>query len=127
MCPPIYEFRHREASDCPEPVEAFQKVSEAPLRTCPECGGGIYKIISRPRFQFKKYPKSEKKLATRHYEKALGRKVEKDESFMTIPASGEVLEMKGLTRKLREEKVHAAHLKAGTPGVTEASKIEEIG
>ena len=40
---PTYEYQCRE---CGHLFEAFQKISEDPLKTCPVCGGGIKRLIS---------------------------------------------------------------------------------
>lgn len=48
---PIYEY---QCTNCGHQLEAFQKVSEAPLTDCPECGKpGLSKIISSTSFQLK--------------------------------------------------------------------------
>lgn len=47
---PIYEY---ECQKCGHDLEALQQVSEPPLKTCPECGGELKKLLSAPAFQFK--------------------------------------------------------------------------
>ncbi len=47
---PIYEY---ECLSCGRVHEAFQKFSDKPLTTCPECGGKIKKIISNTSFVLK--------------------------------------------------------------------------
>lgn len=47
---PIYEY---QCLKCGERSEVMQRVSDAPLTTCPECGGELKKLISAPAFQFK--------------------------------------------------------------------------
>ena len=47
---PIYEYR---CAKCGTTVEAMQKVSEAHLKTCPQCGGALKKLVSSPSIQFK--------------------------------------------------------------------------
>jgi putative FmdB family regulatory protein len=47
---PIYEYQCRR---CGHRLEAMQKVSDPPLRRCPECRGGLKKLVSAPAFQFK--------------------------------------------------------------------------
>jgi hypothetical protein len=141
---PIYEYKHQdqrqgfpvserrllngEVKLCalPDHFEVFQKVSETALIKCPSCGAAVVKLLTVPRVHFAKKPESERKIAKQHYEAKLGRKIEKDETFATIPHSDEVVALKGLSRKQQEEKLHAAHLRAGTPGITAKSKFEMI-
>jgi len=40
---PTYEYK---CSKCEEVFEIFQKITDAPLRECPVCGGEMKKIIS---------------------------------------------------------------------------------
>ncbi|HEV2110239.1 MAG TPA: zinc ribbon domain-containing protein [Gammaproteobacteria bacterium] len=48
---PIYEY---QCSACGHQLEALQKVSDAPLKKCPECGKpGLRKLISAPSFRLK--------------------------------------------------------------------------
>jgi len=47
---PIYEY---QCTACGRVVEKWQKISEAPLTTCPECGGTLTKIISNCAFHLK--------------------------------------------------------------------------
>ena len=48
---PIYEYR---CSSCGHELEALQKLSEAPLTTCPECGKAtLTKLMSAAGFQLK--------------------------------------------------------------------------
>lgn len=47
---PIYEYQCRK---CGHRLEAMQKVAAPPLRRCPDCGGGLKKLVSAPAFQFK--------------------------------------------------------------------------
>jgi putative FmdB family regulatory protein len=47
---PIYEY---QCAACGRVVERWQKISEAPLTTCPDCGGGLSKLISSCSFQLK--------------------------------------------------------------------------
>ena len=46
---PIYEYR---CSDCDRVFEALQRVSDAPLDACRDCGGPARRIISAPAIQF---------------------------------------------------------------------------
>jgi putative FmdB family regulatory protein len=50
---PIYEYRPlAEACDhCRGRFEAWQKMSEAPLDRCPECGHACERVISAPNVQ----------------------------------------------------------------------------
>lgn len=41
---PTYEYRCLE---CGSEFEHFQKITDAPLATCPECGGEVQRLISR--------------------------------------------------------------------------------
>lgn len=48
---PIYEY---ECQACGHQFEALQKVSDAPLRKCPECGKPkLRKLMSAPSFRLK--------------------------------------------------------------------------
>jgi putative FmdB family regulatory protein len=47
---PLYEY---ECTVCGDRVEMIQRVSDAPLSECPQCGGSMKKLISAPSFQFK--------------------------------------------------------------------------
>lgn len=48
---PIYEY---VCQKCGHDFEALQKVSEAPLRKCPECGAlRLKKLVSKPTFRLK--------------------------------------------------------------------------
>jgi putative FmdB family regulatory protein len=48
---PIYEY---ECSACGHAFDVLQKVSDAPLRKCPECGKPkLKKLISAPSFRLK--------------------------------------------------------------------------
>ena len=47
---PIYEYKCLE---CGNHVERMQKISDEPLKECPNCGGKLEKQWSRTGFQFK--------------------------------------------------------------------------
>lgn len=47
---PIYEYECRQ---CAKRTELLQRLGEAPLATCPECGGEVKKLVSAPAVQFK--------------------------------------------------------------------------
>jgi putative FmdB family regulatory protein len=47
---PIYEYG---CSNCGYEFEKMQKVSDAPVSVCPQCGGDVAKKISLSGFQFK--------------------------------------------------------------------------
>ncbi|HEY4367212.1 MAG TPA: zinc ribbon domain-containing protein [Steroidobacteraceae bacterium] len=48
---PFYEY---ECSSCQHHVEVLQKISEAPLRKCPDCGKqALKRLISAPVFRLK--------------------------------------------------------------------------
>ena len=47
---PLYEY---ECLKCGTRTEVLQRLDEAPLATCPACGGEVKKLISSPAFQFK--------------------------------------------------------------------------
>lgn len=48
---PIYEYR---CEDCSHELEALQKMSDAPLTVCPECGQSrLKKILSASGFRLK--------------------------------------------------------------------------
>jgi putative FmdB family regulatory protein len=47
---PIYEY---QCAACGRLVEKWQKMSEKPLTTCPDCGGRLTKVISNCAFHLK--------------------------------------------------------------------------
>jgi putative FmdB family regulatory protein len=48
---PIYEYR---CGACGHHLESLQKMSEAPLRKCPECGKSqLKRLVSAPQFRLK--------------------------------------------------------------------------
>jgi putative FmdB family regulatory protein len=47
---PIYEY---SCTKCGKTVEAMQKMSDAPLKKCPHCGGELAKMISNSSFVLK--------------------------------------------------------------------------
>lgn len=47
---PIYEY---ECLQCGKRTELLQRMNEAPMATCPQCGGEVRKLISAPAVQFK--------------------------------------------------------------------------
>ena len=47
---PLYEY---QCADCAHRFEELQRFSDAPLTTCPECGGPVRKLLSSPAIQFK--------------------------------------------------------------------------
>lgn len=47
---PVYEYQCKE---CGHVEEAFQKISEPPLDTCPQCKGRLKKLISQSSFHLK--------------------------------------------------------------------------
>ncbi len=73
---PIYEYR---CLSCEKELEVVQKFSDAPLSTCPECGGELKKLISHSSFVLKgsgwyvtDYPSPERKKAMEAEKKASG-------------------------------------------------------
>ncbi len=47
---PVYEY---QCEACGQVEEAFQKISESPLETCPSCKGHLKKLISQSTFHLK--------------------------------------------------------------------------
>ena len=47
---PIYEY---ECTECGRIVEAWQRFSDAPLKTCKHCSGRLHKLISQSTFHLK--------------------------------------------------------------------------
>jgi len=47
---PIYEY---ECISCRTVLEVFQRMTEDPLTTCPECSGPVKKLMSMSSFQLK--------------------------------------------------------------------------
>jgi putative FmdB family regulatory protein len=47
---PVYEY---ECNECKKIIEVQQRLADAPLKVCPECGAGLRKLISTSSFQLK--------------------------------------------------------------------------
>ena len=47
---PLYEY---ECQSCGRRTETLQRMDEAPLTVCPDCGGPLKKLISAPGIHFK--------------------------------------------------------------------------
>jgi len=47
---PLYEY---ECQECATRFERIQRFSDPPVSECPECGGGVRKLLSAPAIQFK--------------------------------------------------------------------------
>lgn len=47
---PVYEY---ECSGCQKIFEVQQRIADAPVSVCPECGGSVRKLISMSSFQLK--------------------------------------------------------------------------
>lgn len=47
---PLYEY---QCDTCDHRFEVIQKFSDAPIETCPNCGGSVTKLFSSPAIQFK--------------------------------------------------------------------------
>lgn len=47
---PIYEY---ECTQCGKRTELLQRMDDAPMASCPECGGAVRKLLSAPAVQFK--------------------------------------------------------------------------
>ena len=47
---PLYEY---ECQQCHRRTEKIQKFSDAPLTTCPHCGGTLEQTLTAPAIQFK--------------------------------------------------------------------------
>ena len=47
---PIYEY---ECVDCGKQFEAFQRISDKPLKSCQFCQGEVHRLISRTSFSLK--------------------------------------------------------------------------
>ena len=47
---PIYEY---VCDGCGKQCELIQKITDQPLRTCPDCGGKMHKLISQTSFILK--------------------------------------------------------------------------
>ena len=47
---PLYEY---QCENCDHRFELIRKFSDAPVDTCPKCGGPVRKLISSPAIQFK--------------------------------------------------------------------------
>ncbi len=47
---PVYEY---ECNECQNVFEIQQKISEDPIKMCPECNGAVKKLMSMSSFQLK--------------------------------------------------------------------------
>jgi putative FmdB family regulatory protein len=47
---PVYEY---ECKECQKVFEVQQKISEEPLKTCPDCQGQVRKLMSMTSFQLR--------------------------------------------------------------------------
>ena len=47
---PLYEY---ECQSCGRRTEVLQRMDDAPILVCPDCGGPLKKLISRSGFHFK--------------------------------------------------------------------------
>lgn len=47
---PVYEY---ECKECEKVFEVQQKISEEPLKTCPDCQGQVRKLMSMTSFQLR--------------------------------------------------------------------------
>ncbi len=47
---PVYEY---ECPGCEKTFEVQQRMADDPMKTCPDCGGEVTKLISRSSFQLK--------------------------------------------------------------------------
>ena len=47
---PLYEY---QCDACDHRFEVIQKFSDAPVETCPKCGGTVKRLLSSPAIQFK--------------------------------------------------------------------------
>jgi len=47
---PIYEY---ECKKCKTKLEFIQSINDEPIKTCPECGGELVKLISNSSFILK--------------------------------------------------------------------------
>ncbi len=47
---PIYEYR---CTSCNHEFEAFQKITDEPVKTCEKCNGAVEKLISQSSFSLK--------------------------------------------------------------------------
>ncbi|NLX19946.1 MAG: zinc ribbon domain-containing protein [Desulfobulbus sp.] len=47
---PVYEY---ECGECKKIFEIQQRIADAPVSVCPECGGNVKKLISMSSFQLK--------------------------------------------------------------------------
>jgi putative FmdB family regulatory protein len=51
---PIYEYQASDAAaaagcrHCAAPFEVMQRINDAPLTTCPQCGAAVTRLISAP-------------------------------------------------------------------------------
>jgi len=121
---PIYEYR---CGSCSHELEALQKISDSPLRKCPECGKlTLRRLISAPVFRMKgggwyetdfKSDKEEKRNlhgAEKEEAKADGKAEAKADVKADAKAAGkgEAKEAKGAAKETKESKPAARRARA---------------
>lgn len=79
---PIYEYK---CADCGANVEKMQRISDAPLTVCENCGGKLEKQLSLSGFQFK----GEGWYVTDYSKKSSGGKETKSEKSGEKSSSGD--------------------------------------
>jgi len=105
---PLYEY---ECDACGHRFEVIQKFSDAPIETCPSCGGPVHKLQSAPAFQFR---------GTGFYATDYAKK---DEGKTAKPEAASTEDGKGKTEKSdKGEKPAAASEKPAGSSAKETSK-----
>lgn len=131
---PFYEY---QCAACQHPVEVLQKISDAPLRKCPECGKQTLKrLISAPVFRlkgggwyetdFKSEGEQKRNLAGKEEEAAESKSETKSEDAKATDAKpAEKTETKPAEAKPAEKKVSAGTRTAAKPAPKPAKPVSK--
>lgn len=109
---PLYDYRHNEPTDCPD-FDAFQKMADEQLETCPHCGESIHRAITTANFKTVASSPDSGKI-TRDFH-GVGRS-DSDRQIFTSPFTGEDLDVTGSTRHMQN--VVADHYRQNGQDVT---------
>jgi putative FmdB family regulatory protein len=100
---PIYEYACQE---CDHKLDALQKISEAPLVDCPECGEpGLKRLLSAPRFRLKGQGWYETDFKKDNQRNIAGEKDDKKPAEKTVDTSADKTDTKkSVDKKATESK-----------------------
>jgi putative FmdB family regulatory protein len=108
---PIYTYQHNEASECDDPFDVFQHMSDDKLEACPLCGESVYKVLTTCSVKVKGSAPSAGEMARREYGLA------RNEQVYQVPMSGEQIRTTGMSSREKRVAVWEGHVRAGDPSV----------